>query len=87
MKVVKVEVTREDGTVMRLTGKEAVRWGELIAGQASFCSNHGVPFPSLDWQITPPPAYVPVAWCAYCAPGGPHVLGVTPCPICARTEP
>jgi hypothetical protein len=76
MRVVKVEVVREDGTVLRLIGDAADNWAGLFVRD-----------PPLGWQVTPPRAYVPVAWCSYCAEGGPHVLGVTPCPICARVAP
>jgi hypothetical protein len=84
MRVVKVEVTREDGTVSRLTGDDAARWDAYVWVVSRVCTDHGVKAPELAWKDTPPPQYVPAAWCAYCAEGGPHVPGVTPCPICAR---
>ena len=54
MRTVKVEITKEDGSVLRLVGDEAEKWQRAVEGQATLCSVHGVNFPELAWKEDPP---------------------------------
>lgn len=53
-KVVKVELTLEDGTVMRLTGEEAEKWSTMASSQATIAYVHGYTYPELKWETISP---------------------------------
>lgn len=53
MRTVKVEITKEDGSVLRVVGDEANKWQDAVNGQAMLCMVHGVNFPELKWENTP----------------------------------
>jgi len=53
VKTTKVEITRKDGSVLRLTGDEAAKWEKAVEAQASFCMVHKQNyFPELAWEET-----------------------------------
>ena len=49
-KCVRVEIEREDGTGIRLTGEEAIKWDEYVSGLAGCCYAHGQQGPDLKWE-------------------------------------
>jgi len=50
MRTVKVEITRDDGSFLRVVGEEAERWQKAVEGQATLSMVHGVNFPELKWE-------------------------------------
>lgn len=55
-KVVKVEITYEDGSMLRLTGdKPCQDWADMCEGQASMAYVHGLSYGPLPWEEVPAP--------------------------------
>lgn len=49
-KTVRVEIEKDDGTIIRLTGEEARKWGDHVEGMATCCHVHRRSFPELKWE-------------------------------------
>ncbi len=85
MRTIKVEITREDGSVLRVVGDEAEKWQKAVESQATLCSIHGVNFPELKWEEEGPPR----ATCLTCQPSRSGMTICTPfvvptCVVCGN---
>ena len=85
MRTVKVEITREDGSVLRVVGDEAEKWQRAVEGQATLSAVHGVNFPELKWEEEGPTR----ATCFTCEPSRPgregrHALMPPICVLCRK---
>jgi len=49
-KTVRVEIEHSDGTILRLTGEEAQKWGRYVEGSSAFMSVHGMLTPPFEWE-------------------------------------
>jgi hypothetical protein len=84
-RTVKVEITREDGSVLRVVGDEADKWQKAVEGQATLCMVHGVDFPQLQWEEEGPS----LATCFACRPLRSGTAIYTPvaaptCSVCGK---
>ncbi len=49
-KIVRVEIEKEDGTIIRVTGEEAEKWSKACEAMVTLSFSHGFPFPELNWE-------------------------------------
>lgn len=49
-KLVKVELTYDDGTIAFLENEQAQLWDDACKAMSANSTIHGVPFPRLEWQ-------------------------------------
>jgi hypothetical protein len=49
-KTVRVEIEHADGTIVRLTGSAAQKWGEYIRSTDGYLHVHGVTAPVFKWE-------------------------------------
>jgi len=50
VKIIRVEITYDDGTSRYLIGEEAEQWKEVADKQMVFCQNHSYHFPKFNWK-------------------------------------
>jgi hypothetical protein len=49
-KTTRVEIEHADGTIIRLTGDEAHKWGEYVNGTSGYLFAHGMQAPLFQWE-------------------------------------
>ena len=55
-KLTRVELEREDGSIKRLTGAQALEWDRACSGIAHMAAVHGAKFPAFKWEEAGRPA-------------------------------
>jgi hypothetical protein len=50
-KLVRVELELEDGTIMRLTGDDALKWSDMTQSQGTMADVYGCRYTSLPWEV------------------------------------
>jgi hypothetical protein len=49
-KIIRVEIEREDGSVIRVLDNEAEKWAEITDSMASYAYAHGASYDNIHWE-------------------------------------
>jgi len=50
LKTIRVEIEKDDGTIIRITKEEAEKWDKACESMVDFCFAHNILFPELEWE-------------------------------------